>query len=104
MERTILEAGWGADGEMKLFDIRAVAFCHQMVRSIVGFLVAVGTGKRRADELPEVLAARDRARAENPAPPHGLTLWEVRYDGRSDDGRSDGGIFDDGAFDHGSGH
>jgi tRNA pseudouridine38-40 synthase len=61
------------------FDIEGSAFCHQMVRSIVGFLVAVGSGKRRAGELPAVLAARDRSRAENPAPPHGLTLWQVDY-------------------------
>ncbi len=62
------------------FDIEGSAFCHQMVRSIVGFLVAIGSGKRRAGELPDVLAARDRSRAENPAPPHGLTLWQVDYD------------------------
>jgi len=63
------------------FDIEGSAFCHQMVRSIVGFLVAVGTGKRDADELPTVLAACDRAAAEQPAPSHGLTLWQVDYDG-----------------------
>jgi tRNA pseudouridine38-40 synthase len=51
-----------------------------MVRSIVGFLVAVGRGKRRADETASVLAARDRAAAGQPAPPHGLTLWQVDYD------------------------
>ncbi len=61
------------------FEIGGSAFCHQMVRSIVGFLVAVGAGKRRADEIPAVLAARDRAAAEQPAPPHGLTLWRVDY-------------------------
>jgi tRNA pseudouridine38-40 synthase len=61
------------------FDIEGSAFCHQMVRSIVGFMVAVGTGKRSADELPAVLAARDRAAAEQPAPPNGLTLWRVDY-------------------------
>lgn len=62
------------------FEIEGSAFCHQMVRSIVGFLVSVGIGKRSADELPTVLAARDRSVAENPAPPHGLTLWAVDYD------------------------
>ncbi len=61
------------------FDIEGTAFCHQMVRSIVGFLVAVGTGKRQADELPAVIAARDRNQAEQPAPPHGLVLWQVDY-------------------------
>ncbi len=61
------------------FEIEGSAFCHQMVRSIVGFLVAVGRGKRRPDETAAVLAQRDRAAAEQPAPPHGLTLWEVSY-------------------------
>jgi len=66
------------DGLLR-FDIAGSAFCHQMVRSIVGFMVAVGSGKRQAEELPDVLAARDRSRAENPAPAHGLTLWQVDY-------------------------
>lgn len=61
------------------FDIEGSAFCHQMVRSLVGFAVAVGVGKRTAEELPSVLVSRDRSAAENPAPPHGLTLWQVDY-------------------------
>ncbi len=78
--RRIDDARWLElwDGVVR-FDIRGSAFCHQMVRSIVGFLVAVGTGKRHGDDLPAVLAARDRSQAENPAPPHGLTLWQVDY-------------------------
>ena len=75
-----VELGDRRQGEDVLrFEIEGSAFCHQMVRSIVGFLVAVGVGKRRADELPAVLAARDRSVAEQPAPPHGLTLWQVDY-------------------------
>ncbi len=90
--RRVLGARWVdlgpelGDGVMR-FEIEGTAFCHQMVRSIVGFLVAVGTGKRRAEELPAVLAARDRAAAEQPAPANGLTLWQVDYDG-SPDGRT----------------
>lgn len=61
------------------FEIAGSAFCHQMVRSIVGFLVAVGRGKRRPDDLLTTLAARDRAAAYQPAPPHGLCLWQVDY-------------------------
>lgn len=61
------------------FEISGSAFCHQMVRSIVGFHVAVGLGKRTAGELRAVLAARDRNAAPSPAPPHGLTLWTVTY-------------------------
>lgn len=80
LTRRVDEARWIDLGEGLLrFDIAGSAFCHQMVRSIVGFMVGVGTGKRRADELPEVIAARNRAVAENPAPPHGLTLWGVDY-------------------------
>lgn len=66
-------------GDVLRFEIEGSAFCHQMVRSIVGFLVAVGRGKRRPDETAAVLAAADRSAAEQPAPPHGLTLWQVDY-------------------------
>ncbi len=78
--RRITDARWTdlGDGEL-LFEIAGSAFCHQMVRSIVGFHVAVGRGKRTAGEIRAVLAARDRQAAEQPAPPHGLTLWLVDY-------------------------
>lgn len=58
---------------------RADAFLHQMVRSLVGTLVAVGEGKLEPEEMPGILAARDRSRAGPPAPPHGLTLERVVY-------------------------
>ncbi|MEL7156406.1 MAG: tRNA pseudouridine(38-40) synthase TruA, partial [Actinomycetota bacterium] len=67
-----------ADGVLR-FDIDGSAFCHQMVRSIVGFLVAVGRGRRTVDDLVAALVARDRAVAYQPAPPHGLCLWQVDY-------------------------
>jgi tRNA pseudouridine38-40 synthase len=51
-----------------------------MVRSIVGTLVDVGRGRIPADSIAEVIAARDRSRAGQLAPPHGLCLWEVSYD------------------------
>ena len=55
------------------------AFCHQMVRSIVGCLVVVGRGEREPAWLGEVLAARDRSVAARIAPPQGLTLERVTY-------------------------
>ena len=57
------------------------SFCHQMVRSIVGFLLEVGRGKRDADEVTKVLARRERAAAGPVAPAKGLSLVEVGYAG-----------------------
>jgi tRNA pseudouridine38-40 synthase len=54
-----------------------------MVRSLVGTLVAVGEGKLDAGAMPEILAARDRAGADRPAPARGLTLERVHYAGHS---------------------
>jgi tRNA pseudouridine38-40 synthase len=58
---------------------RANAFLHQMVRSLVGTLLAVGDGKLGAGSMPDILEARDRAAAGPLAPPHGLTLERVFY-------------------------
>lgn len=68
-----------ASEDLLRFEIAGSSFCHQMVRSIVGFHVAVGRQKRTAGELSAVLAAKDRRFAENPAPPVGLMLWDVTY-------------------------
>lgn len=80
MTRRVLDARWIELGDDRLrFEIRANAFCQQMVRSIVGLLVDVGLGKRRAGEVAGILRTRDRAAAGQIAPPHGLCLWEVGY-------------------------
>jgi tRNA pseudouridine38-40 synthase len=80
LARRILAAEWHDLGDgLLVFDIRATAFCHQMVRSITGTLVDVGLGRRRAGELLGVLRGRDRAAAGPVAPPHGLCLTEVGF-------------------------
>jgi tRNA pseudouridine38-40 synthase len=78
--RRVTDARWtgAADGVLR-FDIEATSFCHQMVRSLVGTMVAMGAGRRRAGEMAAILRARSRAVAGNLAPPHGLCLWEVVY-------------------------
>ncbi len=68
-----------AEGRLYAFEIEANAFCHQMVRALVGTLVAVGRGRLRPADVPAILVSADRARAAQPAPPHGLTLMAVRY-------------------------
>ena len=66
-------------GGLMVVGVDGAAFCHQMVRSVVGALVEVGTGRRPADWIAEALAAQDRSAAGPVAPPHGLTLTAVRY-------------------------
>ena len=66
-------------GDQLTIAFRANAFLHQMVRSLVGTLVAVGTGRLEPDAVDRILAARDRAAAPQIAPPHGLTLERVIY-------------------------
>jgi tRNA pseudouridine38-40 synthase len=81
--RRVREATWSEVGDDLLrFEIEASSFCQQMVRSLVGTMVEVGSGKRRAGEMAGVVRARDRQMAGEIAPPHGLCLWEVTY-GRS---------------------
>ena len=62
--------------------IRASArsFLQHQVRSMAGSLIHVGEGKWSADDLATALAARDRARCGQVAPPHGLYLVRVDYD------------------------
>lgn len=56
-------------------------FLYGMVRLIAGLLLDVGRGRRRADTVPELLAAADRARGPPSLPGHALCLWRVRYGG-----------------------
>lgn len=81
--RIVYTATWErVDGTPLLrFEIRGSAFCHQMVRSIVGTTVDVGRGRIDPEGIAAILAARDRAAAGEVAPPTGLVLWEVGYDG-----------------------
>jgi len=78
--RRVIDARWVAlDDDVLQFRITASSFCHQMVRAVVGTLVDVGRGRRRAGEMTGILAARDRHAAGQLAPPTGLCLWEVGY-------------------------
>jgi tRNA pseudouridine38-40 synthase len=62
---------------------RANAFLHQMVRTLVGTLVAVGDGRLDADAVHEILVVRDRGRTPPMVPAHGLTLERVAYGRRA---------------------
>jgi tRNA pseudouridine38-40 synthase len=69
-------------GALWRFDFEANAFLHHMVRNLMGCLVAVGSGRRPAEWVAEVLASRDRDRAAPTFPPDGLYFVGPDYDPR----------------------
>jgi tRNA pseudouridine38-40 synthase len=78
--RTLLSLTWEREpGGLLVGNVVADAFCHHMVRSLVGCLVAVGEGRRPPEWAGEVLAAARRDPAVAVVPAHGLTLEEVGY-------------------------
>jgi tRNA pseudouridine38-40 synthase len=83
--RTLHRLSVARTGDLVEIGARADAFLQQMVRSLVGTLVAVGEGRIAPDSMPVALAARSRNAAGPVAPPHGLTLERVFYGRRERD-------------------
>ena len=83
MRRMVFSASWnqvsGDTAGLLRFEIRANAFCHQMVRALVGSMIDVGLGKITTADFHQLLLRRDRTGASPVAPPRGLCLWEVGY-------------------------
>lgn len=82
--RTLRRLEWsrplaGPDVGLLVLDVEADAFCHSMVRSLVGVSIAVGQGRRPVSWPGELLRKPSRTVAAPVAPPHGLTLEEVVY-------------------------
>lgn len=67
-------------GEGLIFHFRGDGFLYHMVRILMGTLVEVGLGIRKAEDIPNVLEAKDRSKAGHLIPAKGLTLVEVTYD------------------------
>ena len=78
--RTLLDYSWrrAADGTLEA-TVVADAFCHSMVRSLVGAVLPVGEGRKGIDWPAEVMRAAVRDAAVVVMPPHGLSLEEVVY-------------------------
>lgn len=78
--RTLLEFDWRRDGAGVLVaNVKADAFCHSMVRALVGACVAVGEGRLQVDDVAELRDARQRTSAFAVLAARGLTLTEVGY-------------------------
>ncbi len=77
--RGVTEARWERHGDEARFTISANAFCHQMVRALVGAMVEIGRGRRPPGLMAEMIRRADRRGAPSLAPPHGLVLTAVDY-------------------------
>jgi tRNA pseudouridine38-40 synthase len=78
--RTLLDLTWGRDeAGLAVATVRADAFCHRMVRALVGCLVVVGEGRQPVSWAADVLTAAVRDPGVTVVPPQGLTLEQVAY-------------------------
>lgn len=78
--RTLLRYRWSRDEAGVLVgEVVADAFCHSMVRALVGVVVSVGEGRQPPRFGADVLTARVRDARVKVMPAHGLTLVEVAY-------------------------
>ena len=68
-------------GPLLVYRVRGSGFLHHMVRNLVGTMLDVGRGHRRADQIPAMLMARSRSASGPTAPARGLFLHSVEYDG-----------------------
>jgi tRNA pseudouridine38-40 synthase len=77
--RRIFSADWRPEPPYLYFDLCANAFLRRMVRTITTALVQVGQGQRPPEDIPALIAAKDRSLAPPPAPAKGLILTQVFY-------------------------
>ncbi|MBT1679087.1 tRNA pseudouridine(38-40) synthase TruA [Curtobacterium aurantiacum] len=78
--RTLQQFRWDREPDGVLVArLQADAFCHSMVRAMVGATIAVGEGRFGPDHLEELRVAQERTSAFKTAPAKGLTLTEVGY-------------------------
>lgn len=76
---TIERAGFEQRDGLVIFHIRANRFLRNMVRAIMGTLVEVGQGKRKVEDMHDIIESKDRRLAGESAPAHGLYLTRVAY-------------------------
>lgn len=81
-DRTIFASHVSRDpvGNIITYDVSGDGFLRHMVRNLVGSLVEVGRGRRRAAWIADLLASRNRTQAGPTAPPQGLFLMAVEYE------------------------
>lgn len=78
--RTIFHSAWHRQGDEFIYTVRGNGFLHHMVRNLVGTFLMVGKGNLTVEDIPRILAARNRSAAASTAPASGLFLVNVEYE------------------------
>ena len=78
--RTIHHFSVRRDGDLVLFNVSGDGFLYNMVRIMVGTLLFINEGKIGENDIPGILASKDRTKAGKTVPPQGLYLNKVYYD------------------------
>ena len=77
--RTVHSSLWARTADEFSYTIRGNGFLHHMVRNLVGTFLQVGKGSLQAEDVPAILAAKNRSAAGATAPACGLHLVSVEY-------------------------
>lgn len=76
---SIFEANWKREGNKIIFTIAADRFLRNMVRAIVGTMIAIGTEKITVVDFEKIILSKDRGQAGFSVPAHGLYLTQIEY-------------------------
>ncbi|MBE6593536.1 MAG: tRNA pseudouridine(38-40) synthase TruA [Ruminococcaceae bacterium] len=77
--REVYSADVEREGDLIIFRVSANGFLYNMVRIFTGTLIDVAYGKLAAEDIPNIIASKDRKNAGGTAPPQGLYLNKVEY-------------------------
>lgn len=78
--RTVYACEVLREGALITIRVTGAGFLYNMVRIIAGTLIEVGVGARRPEDIPDILAARERSAAGPTAPAHGLTMVGIEFE------------------------
>lgn len=78
---TIVHSEWTVSGNTLIYQVRGNRFLRGMVRGLVATMLKMGRGQLNVEEFRQILTAKDNTRADFSAPPQGLFLLSVDYEG-----------------------
>jgi tRNA pseudouridine38-40 synthase len=77
--RTVFSSVWAREGDEFVYTVRGSGFLHHMVRNLVGTFLLIAKGTLAPQDIPRILASRNRSAAGPTAPASGLYLVSVDY-------------------------